>query len=77
MNADLAAAFEQLVFQVRGRLERGAVDLEDRNLDAPPTALLNEVKEELEDICGWATLLWHRVERLRPALRQLEEMTND
>ena len=76
MKPDLATALDRFMFKVRGRLERGSVDLEDRNLDAELAALLNEIMEELEDVAGWSVLLWHRLDRLRGALLRLEKETS-
>ena len=70
MNPDLANAFERFMARVRDRMEIGAEAYGDDSLSAPPAVLLNEIQEELEDVCGWSVLLWWRLERLRTAMEQ-------
>jgi hypothetical protein len=56
------------VSQVHARLEAGARAYGDKSFAASPEALVLEVQQELEDVCGWAFVLWARLEAIREAL---------
>lgn len=73
MTPDLAEAFEAYVDRVRARMEAGAKTYGDTSLRRPRAELLTEIQEELEDVAGWAALLWFRLERLRPGIEAAEE----
>lgn len=55
---------------VTARWERGRVEYGDRSYSAPSQDLLAEIQQELEDVAAWSAILWHRIDRLRDALRQ-------
>ena len=73
MNPDLASAVDRFVDRVRERMEAGARTYGDVSLSAPPAALLTEIQEELEDVCGWSVLLWHRLEQLRDSVAAIDD----
>ncbi len=52
------AAFLNLV---RARLEKGWEEYGDKSFQRDPKELLNEIKEELADVCGWAGILYARI----------------
>ena len=52
---------------VRARLDAGRDAYGDRSFDAEPAELAREIQEELEDVCGWAYVLWTRIRRLEAA----------
>ena len=56
--------FEAFSRAVRKRLAAGREAYRDESFDRPPAELLGEVAEELLDVCGWAYVTWHRVQRL-------------
>jgi hypothetical protein len=56
------------VAHVHSRLEAGARAYGDKSFAASPEALVLEVQQELEDVCGWAFVLWVRLEAIREAL---------
>jgi hypothetical protein len=50
----------------------GAATYGDASFTRPPAELVDEVQEELEDVCGGSLLpLWIRLERLRGRVEQL------
>lgn len=61
LEADLARFVERL----RVRLINGAKTYGDASFTRPATELVDEVQQELEDVCGWSLLLWIRLDRLR------------
>lgn len=73
MNPGVAVSFDAFIARVRARLEIGAETYGEVSLTRPPAELLEEVQQELEDVAGWSVLLWHQLDQLRSAMRQLEE----
>ena len=67
---ELDATFDRFVQMLRDRLAQGSVDYGDRSLNLPPPALLDEIEEELVDVCGWSVVLLHRVRRMRGLLAE-------
>ena len=65
VNPALAAAFSLFTDRIRRRLEVGAREYGDASLSRPVPELLDEMQQELEDVCGWCTILWMRLNNLR------------
>jgi hypothetical protein len=61
LNTDL----DRFVERLRARLVAGAATYGDASFNRPAGELVDEVQQELEDVCGWSLLLWIRPERLR------------
>lgn len=53
---------------IRKRLELGRQAYGDRSFSREPAELVGEVQAELLDVCGWAYVLWVRLEAMRTAL---------
>jgi hypothetical protein len=66
------ADLDRFVARLRARLEAGAKTYGNRSLARPAIELVDEVQQELEDVCGWSLLLWIRLDRLRGHVEQLE-----
>lgn len=48
--------------RVRRRLKVGAEEYEDKSLEARPLPeVIDELRQELEDIGGWAAIVHHRL----------------
>jgi hypothetical protein len=56
---------DRFVQSLRRRLEVGAREHGDASFQRPPVELVDEIQQELEDVCGWSLLLWIRLDRLR------------
>ena len=56
---------EQFLAVVRQRLEDGATEYGDASHRRPVGDLLDEIQQELADVCGWSAILWARLEHLR------------
>ena len=67
----LDADLERFVQRLRARLVAGAATYGDASFTRPAAELVEEVQQELEDVCGWSLLLWIRLERLRARVEQL------
>ena len=63
----LETAVDRFVTRLRARLVAGAATYGDASFTRPAAELLDEVQQELEDVCGWGLILWLRLERLREA----------
>ena len=70
MNLD--AALDRFVARLRARLVAGAATYGDVSFTRPAAELLDEVQQELEDVCGWGLILWLRLDRLRSHLEHIE-----
>jgi hypothetical protein len=68
LDNDLARFVERL----RARLEAGAKTYGDASFTRPAAELVDELQQELEDVCGWGLLLWIRLERLRGRVERVE-----
>lgn len=69
----LTAALNRFVDRLRARLAAGAGSHDDTAFTRPAADLANEVMQELEDVAGWALLLWIRLDPLRGRVEQLHE----
>jgi hypothetical protein len=61
---------EQFLAVVRQRLEAGAKEYGDASHRLPVGDLLDEIQQELADVCGWSAILWGRLEHLRKLAAQ-------
>lgn len=68
LRLDVQAAFEQVVTRVERRLILGAEHYGDASLLTPLGASVDEIQEEIEDVLGWAVILWVKMERVRKGL---------
>ncbi|MBN1605500.1 MAG: hypothetical protein JW940_02650 [Polyangiaceae bacterium] len=68
MTDDVLGKFGFFAAAVRDRLEKGREVYGDASFTAAPDALLDEIAEELQDVCAWSYILWTRLERLRCSL---------
>lgn len=69
------ADIDRFVGRLRARLAAGAVTYGDTSFTRPAAELVNEIQQELEDVCGWALLLWTRLDRLRGQVERVAELT--
>ena len=53
---------------VRARLKKGQAEYGDASFKRPPEELVDEIGEELADVCGWAFVLWCRIRGLEQAV---------
>lgn len=74
---DLDAAFGRFMARLRARLVAGAREYGDASFDRPAAELVDEIQQEREDVCGWALILWVRLDGLRGRVAQLGEGGND
>jgi len=64
--------FPAFVAKVQDRLHMGAEAYGDRSFERPPAEIVEEIQEELEDVCGWSYCLWLRLEEIKQRLGQLK-----
>ena len=50
--------------RVTARLEKGGQDYGDTSFSKDGPQLLEEIKQELEDVAGWSFILWTRLDKL-------------
>jgi hypothetical protein len=68
---------ERFVDRLRARLITGAATYGDASFTRPAPELVDEVQQELEDVCGWSLLLWIRLERLNQSVAATEQGETD
>jgi hypothetical protein len=56
--------FDDFMRSVEARLDKGVTDYGDQSFERSTGELLGEIREELEDVCGWVYVLWCRLQRL-------------
>lgn len=66
---DMYALFWQ---RVTARVKAGEKEYGNLSFSLPPLALVEEVQQEVEDICGWAYILWRRLERAKEVVARIE-----
>lgn len=67
-----AQDWERYTERVKARLDTGHRVYGGASTYRPSGDLLTEVQQELEDVAGWAMLLWSRLERMRQHARRIE-----
>jgi len=68
---DLDHALDRFVTRLRARLNAGAREYGSTTFERPAAELIDEIQQELEDVCGWSFLLWVRLDRLREHVARL------
>lgn len=59
---------KQFFREILERLEYGEAEYGDRSFeDLSEVELVEEISEEVLDICGWAFVLWVRLQRVKEA----------
>ena len=71
-GGDHLAEWPAFAQQVRARLDKGRHEYGDRSFDLHPAALIEEVEQELADVCAWSFILWVRLARIGEALEMAE-----
>lgn len=66
--SDFEEEFVEFVGLLEGRLDKGREEYGDESHDLPPRVLLDEIEEELLDVCGWSYILFVRVRRMKEGL---------
>ncbi len=69
----LDADLDRFVARLRARLVAGAGTYGDTSFSRPAADLVDEIQQELEDVCGWSLLLWIRLERVRRSAARITE----
>lgn len=74
---DINTHVDRFVARLRARLITGAAIYGDASFTRPAPELVDEVQQELEDVCGWSLLLWIRLERLKQSVATTEQGDTD
>ena len=62
------ATFHTYTTRTLRRLREGQDLYKDRAFSADPISLLNEIQEEILDICGWGYVLYKRLDKVQRML---------
>jgi hypothetical protein len=63
---------DRYLIRLRARLEAGAAEYGDLSFQKTTPTLLDEIQQELEDVSGWAFILWAKIDRLRRAAETVQ-----
>ena len=69
--------FEDFVEDVRQRLDAGAREYGQQSFEREPADLVEEIRQELRDVAGWAYVLDQRLARIQAKARKLAAPPND
>lgn len=69
-DPDSGTVFDEFVSKLWKRMERGEHVYEGRSWSKDPDKLLDEIEQELLDVCGWGVLLWSRIRAMRDAVKE-------
>lgn len=69
-DAALARFFE-FATSVEQRLEAGKPTYGDASFQKPLTEIVEEIREELLDVCGWAFILYDRLNLIEQNIRRV------
>ncbi len=58
------------------KMDKGRQEHTDASFDKPATDLVDEITEEILDICGWSVLLYTRLKRLKKAVKRIPKNGN-
>lgn len=64
--------FKAFMREILVRMEAGHQEYGDKSFLKPPLALVEEIKEEVLDVCGWAFILYRRVSKLAEKAAELD-----
>jgi hypothetical protein len=59
--------FDRFMRSVLHRLHKGADIYKDRSWSKDPEVLIDEIEEEVLDICAWSFILWFRLRNIPEA----------
>ena len=64
-EALIESRFPAFTDQIKNRLKQGAREYGDASFSKDPLTLLNEIQQEVLDICGWSFILSERIEGIK------------
>jgi hypothetical protein len=71
--SQLDGGLDRFVARLRARLIAGAAVYRDASFQRPAPELVDEVQQELEDMCSWSFVLRFRLDQLRVRTGAAEE----
>lgn len=70
--ADTLERLPEFFSEIQTRMLAGRRAYGDKSFSREPRELLEEVQQELLDVCGWSYVLYCRMARMKDALRDVE-----
>ncbi len=59
------SVFPEFIKILEKRMEQGFKEYGDKSFERAPKELLNEIEEEVVDICGWGLILYTKLQALQ------------
>lgn len=66
------SVFPEFVETLRERMEQGFKEYGDKSFDRPGMELIDELEEEVLDICGWGLILYTKICELKVRIKEGE-----
>lgn len=73
MKSKYEDKFIPFVEKLNAKMKQGFKDYGDKSFSRPPIELVEEIEEELLDICGWSMIMWCKLEDIKVKTKELNE----
>jgi len=64
--------FPEFIETLRARMEQGFKEYGDKSFERSGVELLEEIEQEVLDICGWSVVVYNRIRKLKELIRMVE-----
>jgi hypothetical protein len=72
MKTRWRAPLARLLWALKPRLQRGAVEYGNKSWERPASEIMDEIEQELLDVVGWAVIARERIQELHRRLHAVE-----
>ena len=66
--------FPEFIETLRARMEQGFKKYGDKSFERSGVELLEEIEQEVLDICGWSVVLYNRIRVLKERIKVVENV---
>ena len=73
LSEELEKSITIFFAKVYDRASKGATEYGDKSFERKNVQLIGELQEEIADIASWGWILWHKLEKLKTKLEQVDE----
>lgn len=67
----IAHQYDEFTARIRARLDMGRATYGDASFTLPPVALVEEIRQEVLDVAGWAFVMYCRLQALEERVKTL------
>lgn len=69
----IARKFQSFTERIKARLEMGRATYGDASFELPPAALVEEIRQEVLDVAGWAFVMYCRLQALEDRVKCVDQ----